>query len=274
MNPRKFTGERLQEIIDFYQSGIGADTIGKMFNVCPITITNSLRRENIRIRTENYNHKSLFNETVFENIDTEEKAYWLGFLMADGYVTKDNRIGLHLKYGDKDHIEKFKIFIGSNLPIVIRDKFLIKTQKTYKQACLRVTSRQMVKDLFNYGMIPNKSLIIKFPNNISEPFLNPFIRGLFDGDGTLGKYYIKQRQYRYWITQCTFSGTEDLMRNISMILNRNVGISLRTPFNAKNLFLLSYSAQQAKKILNWLYQKATVYLDRKFYLYQSIMEVN
>jgi len=64
--------------------------------------------------------KYKINDSVFSVIDNNEKAYWIGFLAADGYVDyKTNRIGLKLKLGDIKHLEKFKTFLNFSGPIVI-----------------------------------------------------------------------------------------------------------------------------------------------------------
>ena len=62
-----------------------------------------------------------YNRHIFENIDTEEKAYWLGFILADGYLNTDKHM-VRIKLGDVDkkHIEKFIAFIGGNLDEMLK----------------------------------------------------------------------------------------------------------------------------------------------------------
>lgn len=92
----------------------------------------------------------------FETIDTEEKAYWLGFLYADGSVgSNDDRIELGLAERDFHHIEKFRNFIGINNKISYREK-----TKSYRYA---FKSQNCKQDLINKGCVPRKSLILKYP---------------------------------------------------------------------------------------------------------------
>ena len=92
----------------------------------------------------------------FETIDTEEKAYWLGFLYADGSVgSNDDRIELGLAERDLHHIEKFRDFIGINNKISYREK-----TKSYRYA---FKSQNCKQDLINKGCVPRKSLILKYP---------------------------------------------------------------------------------------------------------------
>lgn len=56
--------------------------------------------------------KYTFNENIFSIIDNEEKAYWLGFLYADGYLTDQGLFGCALQEKDKAHLNKFLTFLG------------------------------------------------------------------------------------------------------------------------------------------------------------------
>ena len=98
---------------------------------------------------------------IFETIDTEEKAYWLGFLYADGSVgSTDNRIELGLAEKDLRHIEKFRDFIGIKNKISYRA-----STKSYRYAFKSISCKA---DLIKQGCIPKKSLILKFSNRKSS----------------------------------------------------------------------------------------------------------
>lgn len=117
----------------------------------------------------------------FKQIDTQKKAYWLGFLFADGFIKTDKgipyRIGIDA--GIKDHwiIARFISDIGLN-PKYIQD---LKNRWRMSLIC-----RDIIRDLIKHGLIPGK----KKSNNINFPRLNSreldlaFLLGYFDGDGT------------------------------------------------------------------------------------------
>ena len=114
----------------------------------------------------------------FEKIDSEEKAYWLGFLYADGYISfSENKIELSLAEKDVHHIEKFRDFLGINNRICYRPSV-----KAYR---LSFRSDKCKQDLINQGCTPRKSLTLKFPTSKQVPYelIRHFIRGYFDGDG-------------------------------------------------------------------------------------------
>ena len=193
---------------------------------------------------------------IFEKIDTEDKAYWLGFLYADGSVgSKENKIELSLAEQDLHHIEKFRDFIGINNKISYREK-----TKSYRYSFRSESCKQ---DLVNQGCVPKKSLILKYPtyDQVPKHLMKHFIRGYFDGDG--------------WFTntescfQVGIIGTEDFIKgfldNIDDINKDNKIFICHRELGAKRYVFGAY--QDVLNFLNWIYQDATIYLDRKYEYY-------
>ena len=192
----------------------------------------------------------------FEKIDTEEKAYWLGFLCADGSVSSaEDRIELSLAEQDFHHIEKFKNFIGINNKISYREK-----TKSYRYS---FRSGKCKQDLINKGCVPKKSLILKYPTYEQVPkyLMRHFIRGYFDGDG--------------WFTntescfQIGIIGTANFIKgfldNIEDINKTNKIFICHREDGAKRYVFGAY--QDVYNFLNFIYKDATVYLDRKYNKY-------
>lgn len=121
---RKLTDEIKKEVIDLYTSDkkLSASDLARKFKLSVTTICDILKSQKIDVI--NYHNLSKIDENIFNKIDTEEKAYWLGFLYADGYVSKNrNNIELSLSSIDKNHIIKFNKFMKG-------DSSLIKTKYT------------------------------------------------------------------------------------------------------------------------------------------------
>ena len=189
----------------------------------------------------------------FEIIDTEEKAYWLGFLYADGSVgSTDNRIELGLAEKDLNHIEKFKEFIGVPNKISYRPQ-----TKSYRYIFKSIPCKE---DLIKQGCVPKKSLILKFPTEQQVPnyLIKHFIRGYFDGDG--------------WFSntsscfQVGIIGTEDFIKgflNIIEIQNKNNKIFTVHREDGAKRYVFS-GLNDVTNFLNWIYKDATIYLDRKY----------
>jgi hypothetical protein len=129
------------------------------------------------------NKKYTFDENYFTHIDSPEKAYWLGFLFADGYNT-DDEIVIELAKKDITHLVKFKKTIKATQLISTRSKYDKNQLNTKEFASIRISSREMCKILSIHGMIKNKTYTLKYPD-INSEYDRHFIRGFFDGDGCI-----------------------------------------------------------------------------------------
>lgn len=117
------------------------------------------------------------NENIFHDINSIEKAYYLGLLAADGSLNRDsNLIRLSLSEEDYYLLEQFNAFIESNRPIY--------KHKDCKCCEVCINSRIMQQDLINKGIGYNKSYTLKAPN-IDDIYGKSFVLGLFDGDGNI-----------------------------------------------------------------------------------------
>lgn len=114
---------------------------------------------------------------IFKNINTKEKAYWLGFIFADGYVSQKG-LSFHLSIKDKDQLEKFKTFIKSN-------KKIKSIKNRPYQIRFEVYSVALINDLKAYGCYSPKWKQIKFPK-FKKYLLHSFLLGYYDGDGSEG----------------------------------------------------------------------------------------
>ena len=147
---------------------------------------------------------SKINEKFFDNIDSEEKAYLLGFFIADGCMQKEEkkkdgkvysysyRFTLSNSIDDLEIIELFQKSICPNKKIeFINDQRGVKFRK--EQARLRWTSKHMFETLESYNIHPRKTYDNEFflPKIMSDNLLRHFIRGLFDGDGHKAQCEIK-----------------------------------------------------------------------------------
>lgn len=151
----------------------------------PILVRHGVR---IRERGEHYNRpiKSCkINVEYFKNIDSSEKAYWLGFIYADGCVTKD-KVAVVLKRDDIESIINLKKAIESSHKISKYENFDKRTGKIYKNASIQISSHQFAKTLIERGVFHKASKNYDFPKDLSDRFVLHFIRGLFDGDGSIG----------------------------------------------------------------------------------------
>lgn len=200
----------------------------------------------------------MFDNTIFEKIDSEEKAYWLGFLEADGCLHSgegDYRIELGLKEEDYHHLEKYRDFIGKNNRISHRDG-----TNSYR---FNFRDKKVHADLIKLGCTPQKSLTLQFPTNqqVSDKLLLPFLRGYFDGDGS------------FWYENkfgLNILSSKDFLNGLKQ---RYI------PFSGLNIYPIHYdrpdkgqriqtgNKQLVNQFLNDIYSNANIYLDRKYHKY-------
>ena len=220
-------------------------------------LSKKLKEDNIIIKDKNKNYISkakrfnFYDSSIFKIIDTEEKAYWLGFLYADGYVNLNKGIELTLKEDDLSHIKKFKNFMKCDNKISFREK-----QQAYR---ISIYSKELAFDLTQLGCFQNKSLKLKFPteNQVPKHLIHHFMRGYFDGDGCI---CFGQGQLRFSVI-----GTKEYLleyeKNILKVLNRKHPNKWNSEGKAYNI---RYGGNiQVSKIFDYLYKDATIYLDRK-----------
>lgn len=249
-----------------FLEGKGYTEIGKELSVGRKTISNWLRKgghktDSKKLRNQkNVTKKYVMNEDLFEKIDNQFKAYWLGFLYADGYVSEfKNDIELALAEIDKEHIEKFKSFLEASNPIKKKEKKV--KDKIYVSYRIIVTSSKMKKDLIEKGCFSNKSKILLFPNEKQVPkkFLNHFIRGYFDGDGSV-THANKGKQISAEIL-----GTKDFISDLIKWTGLNQSIH---SFNhSPTTYRVQFFNKKADFFFKKIYKNAEVILDRKYKKY-------
>lgn len=221
--------------------------------------------KNTILAKENYaswNQKYKLNENIFNELDSPEKAYWLGFIYADGNIYK-NILSITLHKNDKSHLEKFKQFLQADILIRLEDN----------RGCFIVNRKKIVLALKKLGITPCKSLCLKFPK-INQLFYPDFIRGYFDGDGMLR--LMKPKKGNGQKSQLNFnicSGTKCFLERIQKILMEkcNLNKTKITGKMEKNSYDLNYVGNnQVPRIFSYLLQNSNVKLERK---YIPLMEI-
>ena len=244
--------------------------LSKEFDINPDTLS-ALAKEN-NIHKDN-RRKYVLNENYFENIDTKEKAYWLGFLAADGYVDAEKGvIFLGLQPKDKDHIRKFLNAVGSNKKIKEKHSFF--NNKDHLGCYAEINSKKMAKDLFFLGLYAGKSLTYTppTPEQVSRSFIKYWILGYFDGDGGLTLFRDpKGKSIRY---NMSFVGTRKTIEFIQEYLGSNKKIKLA--HNCKNTYEIKFTETDTTAILNYLYSDfdTSKCLERKYKKYLEILKIN
>lgn len=262
--------KRINEAVEYYlnNDNVFYKDCAKLFKVNRQTISNRIKLLGYDERTMN-RHMYNINERYFETIDTEEKAYWLGFIVADGCIKKSNNISIVLSEQDVLHLEKMKLSLNSD-HIITYEKISGFPSK-YRPACLRFTSKKMKEDLNNKNVFNNKTLGEIPYYDINDSLIKHYIRGIVDGDGWFSISYdrrYKNKEYVYY--EFGIGMGLEMLTWIKQKIFESLNIKGSEIKPYKSIFRLRYSGKNARNILHWLYDDSNIYLDRKYLKYKDI----
>lgn len=201
----------------------------------------------------------IHNPTYFKFIDTEEKAYFLGFILGDGNLTSNNVIafGLHCK----------DAYILQRLLDLIQGTYILTEKLTYDKRTgatncgvqLSICCKELYYDILSHGIGKDKSKHYIFPTFLSVELQRHFIRGLFDADGSIG---VTPSGHKYANLISTKEGLEKIME---ITKNHNIKWNnhLHKFKNVENVYRICMG-EDVLKLHHWLYDDSTIYLNRKY----------
>ena len=240
----------IQKVVTLIQQGYTITSIASKFCVSRNTIHRKLKNHGIQSQRLKFNHD------FFADIDSEFKAYWLGFIMADGCVSisQSPKVQIRLHKKDYNHIVKWHSAIDSIVKINLSHIHNTVSSTHY--------STKMCDDLIKLGCVPRKSLVLTFPN-VSLDLIRHVIRGYFDGDGS---FYLNPKTKN---AKLQFVGTYMVLDTIQNALGTSV--KLQKPSNAYVLCI--HGNIQVRKCLQYMYQGSHVFLDRKKEMVNAYLSV-
>lgn len=214
------------------------------------------------------NHRNLPSKTVnhsfFKSL-TKESAYVLGFIAADGciYRKNENSCVLEIVLAEKDvnFIEKLKNLIAPNNNIIFRP--------SNNSVGICIYSTQIYNDLLNLGITERKSLTLKWPEVIPADLLSHYVRGYFDGDGSV---HIRTSRTGRKHLAVSIMGTYDFLNGISNV----APLGKSGIYKHKNVFDMKFMRKDnSKAFLDWIYTDCEdLYLNRKYELYANNIHLN
>lgn len=244
-----------------YRAGASVWTIGKCHGVNGQLVWSRLKRAGVQMRTrEEAIRKEPIRLDAFSENLTREDAYWLGLLYADGCISVARKTGFDVlslvaHADDEESIVGFLAHLG----LVGR----IMRRKDKRAVSAVVTSKTISSRLRALGIVPAKTHTIRFPQFLDAKLLKHFIRGYFDGDGSV---YSRVRP-RYVTPQITvqFTGNPEFIRGLAGTLGRELGIrgSECLKPNCRTLSHRYEGKRQLTKLADWLYGDGGPCLSRK-----------
>jgi hypothetical protein len=223
------------------------------YNCSNETLIKFLKKNNIECK---WKAQHTENENFFNIIDSEEKAYFLGFICADGSINnKKYKLSITLNTKDINILYKFKSFLNTTAPVSQRIYSDKRNGTIIHTTNIQIYSKKIINDLSILGVNKNKSNQLRLPN-INENLIKDFLRGLFDGDGHISG-------------QCSLISTYECLDDTIIFLKKfNIEVNkYREIINKEKNVYKIYFGKDRIKLLNLLYNNSNVYLERKYNAY-------
>lgn len=239
----------LEYAIKKCKEGNSIASVARKFNICSETLAKDLfQKYNYK---PGHDGKKFCDSKYFKNINTKEKAYWLGFFSADGYVNQEKR-NIEFCLKDEESVIGFKNAIKSQC------KISCKADKYYR---LNIKDKEMSEDLLALNLDNNKTYNYSIPfNKIPQNLISHFLRGYFDGDAYIGLN--KTNNLKLSITEAS----SKVMNDLKYIIKKEINVDINIIFNKRNLYVFSVSGKKAKQILDYIYKDSneSIRLKRKY----------
>ena len=266
-NNRHFNDIIEKEITNRYLSGEKSTDLALEYSCVYSTILNIVKRQGGKSKSYSESHKKYtVDDMFFDEINNEETSYFLGLLYSDGCVHSTfPRFSLSLQIDDFDILETFKEKLKYTGDLYTR-KYKNKNNKIQK--VLSITSERLKTDLIKHGCTSKKSLILKFPE-IDTNLMKHFIRGVFDGDGTINYGEKKDCSFDIVGSVDFVDGLYDYLKN-NHIIDRVYTYYIN---GSKNKVLSIRCKKELYNMYKYLYKDSTIFLERKKKNYDNIINI-
>lgn len=260
---KNLSKEVIGDIINDYVVNKHSSTqISKKNSISEQSVLRILKNNNTLIRSpREIATKHTLNHNFFEKIDTEEKAYWLGYMYADGCVHKSKyNYVISLTCKDLDHITKFKNSLESSHKIITS----YSSKSNYKQDShlykIALYSEKMLNDLISKGCVEKKTFLLKFPtkDQVPKELVSHFIRGYFDGDGSISY----GKKYKGFVDICGIYPFLNGIRNY-LGLNKNMHIYKDKRKESECWSIKLSSKKNVDLFYNKIYKDSIISMNRK-----------
>ena len=220
--PAKLAQHYRDTIVSLYNQGLHSTKIAEVIGKSQPTVAYILKQEvgysNPRPSQGNINY--------FEKIDTYAKAYILGFIAADGCISKDkdkNLYSLNIHINPKD--ESIIYFMKSEIEFetkIQHSSYLDKrTNKEYPHTTISLGNQKLCNDLIKLGISERKTLTLEnILINIPKKYRKACILGYFDGDGHVsGRIDKRVTNPLYRTYKIQICGTSTFLQGVADELN-------------------------------------------------------
>lgn len=253
---------------DFIKSGLTVSDFSKKIKLS--TLGYWLKKYEF-IKEKHIGSKTRLN-WKFESINNETEAYIMGLIMSDGWVSSNRQIGIRLSIKDKNVLYKIANYFSENINLKEKDNFCL----------FKISSCEAFYNLKKYGITTNKTYDNLYIPEMNEDLIRHFIRGYFDGDGTI---YVDRNFLKYNI--CSIN--KKFLIQIQDVLSKNgIYSSINKEIRkGKKMFVVDHYCEDCKnmyrlfirrkselvKFHEFLYKESTIFMERKYNKYRDNIEL-
>lgn len=253
----QYTDPWRKKEIEFVQANINKLTyeeMGKYINRTPASIQSKVRFFPFKQKIKKYK----VNQNFFKRW-SPTMAYILGFIAADGSLVRHgNAHVLHLANNDKNIIKQIKIALQSEGKIVP-----IQRDSSKISYHLRICDKKIFHDLKKYGITERKSLTIRPPRHLPAKFTHHYIRGVFDGDGSV---YLIRKNFPSKLNVLFYTGSYQMICFLFDFVKKMCpefsGSIMKRP--DKSFYSIHLGQRDGKILFNILYKDAAIFIKRKY----------
>lgn len=272
---KRFTDSEWEKIVS-ETTHISKTEVSRKYGISIPGLSYQMKKRNIEYDNQKFiKRKHYFNENFFETIDSESKAYFLGFIIADGSVErptkwgKVNRLKINISHKDIEILKMFKKEIGAD---TVDIETYIPSAETYSQnpmSRFTLNSVKLCDDLKKYGVIKNKRTKEVLPI-LDKDLMPHLIRGFFDGDGSI---YARQINGKPLVS---FTKSKSVLTGIREYLIKELNVSpgpsiLEVGSGRKSYTYRLSSAADNENFYHFIYDNANFYLNRKYEKFTSLL---
>lgn len=259
---KRISKETKESIVrDYRERPVTQEAIAEKYGLSMPTIIKILKQYKVPIWKKAQLFSPNLDEAYFEDINSQDKAYFLGYITADACVFWKNArnafLTMELHEKDKYILEAFMEAVGCNRKLV--------ANKKSRTLAATVTSTKMVRDLERYHVHPRSSLTQEFWDEVPDAYLASYMRGLVDGDGSFG-FYARPGRSVHKKQFCMCSGSKTFMEGFTTKMADALGVTLPriTADTDRNLYDARWLRNDdLETIISFLYSTDGPYLARK-----------
>ena len=251
--------DKLYEL--YYEQKLSLQKIGELYGKPREYIYRWMRKYGFKSRTKSDAWKHRGKDELYEinekffNSWTNKMAYVLGIILTDGNIAINSGcISVSMK--EENHLEKIKKMVGAEHPVKYRKQIDLFT--------FGFSRKVMTDKLLKLGITSKKSLKVKFPN-VPDKFLSHFVRGVFDGDGSV---FFEHRSRKSPLRVSFTSGSKAFMTTLESKLHSHAGLRKRTIYQSlrkRMSYYIRYAHNDSLKFFDYIYAGAdeSMWLERK-----------